>query len=264
MTVSQTTLLLRRDQAAEAIGATPIATQRLIARGRLKATRLGADGDYRILASDIDKYVAGGAPDFDGPKLDNADGNPRSPNWFDTPSWPSRQVASSLAGLASQSQLSDAEFERRAIASAGSTIFVDVPLTAQMKSVLGGPVEDVAPLLPSMTPYAAKTAFDYWAADQLQSRALSQIDALPSSNGDGRTRIWKLYDSPAQYQQIVDATIKDVLQQSLFSASEFRARPAAARSGPGDNAPVQVVYRSRVSDYANAQTLRRIADGLAF
>ena len=80
---------------------------------------------------------------------------------------------------------------------------------------------------------------------------------------DAKGRLWMLYDSPAQYKRIVGGAIDAVLQQSIFSRSEFRNRPKTT-SGPGDNLPIRIAYRLRVGQYAGADSLRRVADGLAF
>ncbi len=259
--LSMTTGALTLEAAAQALRSTPIAVLRLISRGRLNGTRLGADGDWLVSGDAVDQYLANGAPDFDPPKFDFMGGDVRRPNWFDTPAWPANQLADALASMAGSQSLSDSDFERQ-VGRGTSLILVDVQLSAEMRRVLSGPVDAVAPRLPDGAAYKATSAGDYWIGLKLQDAAAAQVSRLEMTAGS-RGRLWQLYDSPAQYRSIVGGAINAVGGQSLFSRSEFRNRPKMT-SGPGDNLPIQIAYRLRVAQYATVSSLWGVADYLAF
>ncbi len=53
-------------EAAEELDTTELNISRLYARGDLKAHRLGATGQLRIMSEDLNNYIAAGAPNFCG------------------------------------------------------------------------------------------------------------------------------------------------------------------------------------------------------
>ena len=65
------TALVSIEAAAADLGTTPLAIRRLIARGQLAATRLGAGpkASWRIDAEEVRRYVNDGAADFDAPPM---------------------------------------------------------------------------------------------------------------------------------------------------------------------------------------------------
>jgi len=56
--------------AALDLGVAPLAVKRLIARRRLRAVRLGPNGEWRIAAAEVARYIEAGAPDFAFPETD--------------------------------------------------------------------------------------------------------------------------------------------------------------------------------------------------
>ena len=59
--------LLTVEAVAAELGTSPLAVARLIARRQLKAVPLGTSGNRRVLAAEVTRYVAAGAPGFDMP-----------------------------------------------------------------------------------------------------------------------------------------------------------------------------------------------------
>jgi DNA-binding Xre family transcriptional regulator len=72
--VETATGLLTVEAVAAELGTSPLAVARLIARRQLKAVPLGTSGNRRVLATEVTRYVAAGAPGFDMP--------PTGARWF--------------------------------------------------------------------------------------------------------------------------------------------------------------------------------------
>jgi len=66
--------LLTVEAVAAELGTSPLAVARLVARRQLRAVPLGTSGNRRVLAAEVTRYVAAGAPDFDMP--------PTGARWF--------------------------------------------------------------------------------------------------------------------------------------------------------------------------------------
>lgn len=63
------------DDVANSLNTSTLNVNRLIARGDLASVRLGNAGPFRVLSTELTRYVRAGAPDFDPPKL--------GAGWFD-------------------------------------------------------------------------------------------------------------------------------------------------------------------------------------
>jgi hypothetical protein len=245
--------------ASGVLNTSPIAVRRLIARGRLKATRLKSKdsrpGEWSILSIEMEKYIGSGAQDLLAPPIDAAnDGS--SPSWFsDRLRWQADRLTSELIALASEQPISAEGFSAAVAANGpGETIRKDVALTSAMRSALGGPVDPSAPKMPGATE-PDMTWFALWAGVKLHDAAQAAIRSNLAEYGM-QPPLFTLYDSPEQYRQIVDAAAQRVAGGQFFVYSEHRQ----ANDRNGQAIPVRIEYRLSVASYAATKAIQLVAE----
>ena len=118
--------LMTIEQTAQELGTTKLAVKRLIARGRIPATRLGESGSLRIRGEDVSSYVAAGARDFDHPEW--------ADNWF-VPLRPDHQ-----AFWAAMSEAAEEQFPKRLPQNGRPPNRSELRVTGAIRELVEGPV----------------------------------------------------------------------------------------------------------------------------
>ncbi len=191
------TVSLSVPQAAADLDVSPLSVARLVARGKLKATRLGNAGQWRILPDQLAKYIAAGVPDLQAVELDGRGWLAEWPRPFSTRG----DFAEHLASAAEAALLADpAALERIATA--------DVDLPEYTPSIAGTVLAAAREPLPGQAPELAglRERFPTWAAfhfaGMLREYARQIVSSPPRI---GTTPAARLYDSPASYAETVKA-----------------------------------------------------------
>jgi hypothetical protein len=274
-------LLSVEDAARELNLRYPVAVNRLIARRRLDATRVGVvdganEGEWKIRREALSQYVAQGAPDLDPPRIDGA--------WFaqdlQQAARPFPQSLSAAAADGSQ-RLSDKQLLE---ASKGTEqVYVALKVTDAMRRIIGAPVPRNP--IPSAKPLRGQfTTFgDLWLAAALQDVASASVDQIHGPNGVkqrlasggaiGGPRMYKagqqaprialFYASPDEYEAAVAIAVANTLQRKVFAFSEQRVVDRGSFPGDPRN-KVTVTYTLPVSSFATKPTLDRLANVAAF
>jgi len=207
--------LLTLDAAADELDITAIGVQRLIARGQLRATRLGQkpDAPWRIAATEVARYVEAGAPDFDCPPL--------GAGWFADPHDLHRRAVGLLAAVKAATAL-DGQLPDAADGppTADPSKPVVLRISANIRRALDHPLPTST--VPSDAPDLAAiygTAKVAYAVFKLRQHARDAIGF------DGRTPpIRRLYATPAEYQRFTGEAVRLFLAGSMQFGQSYAAR----------------------------------------
>ena len=198
------------DQTAGELGIDPLGIQRLIARNRIKASRIGADGPYRVAASELARYIGTNAPDLHGPKL-TANGEFVTADTL----WPAQQFVKDLL-TAAQDQI-----PAEPPANAG-----DVPLTftpAMVKVAQGQPKRW---MVNEDTPVFADAATAYL-VDRLRSILEINLHKVAKTAA-------ALYD-PDEYDQLVSDAMAALAKERIVTEARLPfTEPTGTRDSNGN------------------------------
>jgi hypothetical protein len=262
------TCFLSVADAADVLTTSPIAVRRLIARRRIKATRLktrdSRPGEWSILSRDLEGYIGSGAPDLQGPQLDSAnDGS--NPAWFSDPfNWMANRLTDALIKSGEDQSISASGFESQvAVNGPGQTVRVNLKLSPAMRSLLDGRVDPHAPKIPGAPVPTESTWFQLWCGMKLHAAAAAIISAGVAKYGIQSPAV-TLYDGPEQYSEIVGGAVERVAQGVFILYSEQRAAPQDGSGANANNIPVRIEYRLPVAAYVDAKAVRLVADSAAF
>jgi len=178
------------------LGVAPLAVKRLIARRRLKAVRLGPDGEWRIAAAEVARYIEAGAPDFafpetDGPWLAGV----RSADGF----------AQSIRDAADEQIPDEAPAVREGQA-------VPIQLTAAVLAVIQGPPRG---------PFGVqiRTPFVDWRVAYLAD--LVRKAAYQTMRVSLQPPLQRLYDTPDAYTRILAEAAPQVLSGAISMSKQY-------------------------------------------
>jgi len=196
--------LLTLDAAADELGVASLAVQRLVARGQLRATRLGQkpDAPWRIDAAALRSYIISGAPDFDCPALQGG--------WFDDPDRLGDH-AHAFCKAIGEAARRDGQIPDRDDGPPKGAV-PEKPIALRMTAS----VQRVANAKPpeALARYGDRRTAYLVAQVRLAAKAVIRFD--------GRTpAIAKLYHSPARYQEIVAEAGRQLLAGVMPAGCEL-------------------------------------------
>ena len=201
--------LLSFDQAAEELQTTVLAVKRVVARGRIKAHRLGESGDWRVKAEDLTAYVAAGATDLDPPKLTG--------RWLDQ--GPARSAVEFVEAVAeaSENQIPEQAPE----ASPGGVRRVELQLSPAILEVVQKPVPRLF-----KDSFAPEFPFRDWRELYLvdRIRALTRKLVEPPKDMTSGEPLGKLYGDVEAYKRLTSEASEELLSRGVsFSRSYWIA-----------------------------------------
>jgi hypothetical protein len=204
-----TGILLTVEDLANELGCNPVEGARLVARGFLKGTNLGDDGDYRITSASLEAFVLAGANNLTLPEM--------AGDWFDHSLSPLSEAFASAIIVASGEQFDDARIKQdfRNQPSKDSIDYI-IAFSGKVLELCGRTVPDQ---VWGNTPTGTRnTRFSTWAdlylTEQLRNQARANIETADL----GATLFDKLYGSPAQFATITDKTYADVAKRRIVAS----------------------------------------------
>ena len=243
------TVSLSLDQAAADLDTTPLGVSRLIARGALRATRLGAAGEWRILPDQLGKYIAAGAPDLQTVALDGA-------GWLADWPRPLGDFEQTIADAAQHALENDPTALARIAADESEPLEYVVPIVGAVldaaKQELPG---QLGPVRELRAKFATWTAFHM--AERLREYARQIVSQPPRI---GTTPAARFFDSPDTYRGVVQAA-SERLAAATISRTAYIAVETPA--GQPTKKPVRLVLPVPALLKAVALTADQAAD-LAF
>ncbi len=222
MTEAPASPFLSVDQAAGELGCKPIAVQRLIAIGKLKAYRVPPDsGPWKIRPTDFEAYVVAGCPNLAMPAVSEMD------QWFDD-----RNVQGIARTFEGQVwKIISANLPAVCPVSAvktGETYPVAIPAEAMtaIRQLADSPVSAFTIKMPGEKPSPFKNAGQLFLAANLQQRVerLSNPTTKESTVG-GKSRLTKLFDSPQAYRGILDQAWAELSKAVISVRRDYRVDP---------------------------------------
>jgi hypothetical protein len=205
--------LLEIKDVAEELATLPIGVSRLIARGKLKAGRIGETGAWRVTRGDLDDYVRRGLPDFKRAKTGEGG---------------LLELDTSLRGkvrLLENAILAKMEEQQKSLNEIAAMAKKINPFPPTM-DVLVDPSPEINALLdqqPVKDVFVDQATFLSWKWSAMRQVFLaSYLYRAIDSEATGANKRYrggateeKLYDSPEQYKTIVDAAVASVQQRRL-------------------------------------------------
>jgi excisionase family DNA binding protein len=201
-TSARATVAMTIDQAAHDLNTTSLGIKRLVARGRLPATRVG--DDWRLLPAHVEKYLAAGAPDLQSPVVGGAGWLadwPRPAGDFETAISDAAQMELE-ADPAAMARIADARIE---------PVEYTVPIVG---AVLSAAKQELPARLPAVRKLRGQflTWASFYLSEQLRTFARQQIGRTPFL---GTSPTARLYESPTSYRAAVDAAGERMTAQSI-------------------------------------------------
>ena len=195
-----TTTLMTVSEVANDLNVSPIEGQRLIARQRLTATRLGDCGPYRVTVGNLETYVNAGAPDLALQEYDRASGS----SWFTgSLSYLARAFEQAIRDAAPT--YSDESLRPLFTDKATDSVNVAIQPTGKVLKVINREVPQFI-FGSSTATGAADTRFrtwgDLWGVDILRTAMQQTLQNTLGIKADGLNTV---YDSPQAYQSLTAA-----------------------------------------------------------
>lgn len=225
MATAQSTLLGTEDLSRE-LDITRVEAQRLIARKRLKATRLGEDGKWRVRAADLDAYVAAGAKDlrlmetFSGPDLE--------PGYFDNSlTYHANTFQRCITDACDEQAPSDDALQRKFEDMAKddnlkfhTSIDIEMKRIGKIAELCARPVPKT--VTGNLISGNAESRFENWLDLFVTDTFRTNVRTYLNTDGDMReSPFTKLYDSPEEYARIVDAAWSQMMKRRIAASSKI-------------------------------------------
>lgn len=233
-------------EAAAQLGVTALAVKRIIARGRLKATRIPAGrqtplvenqsnryAEWRIVADDLARYVQAGAPDLALPPLE---GNPDEGDaWFHArEDQKARMLERAIEKALTEQSPSLVETHREQLQrqfKAGLPLEIELPLSGAALVVFDGPVP-----VTGYEPPDARGASRYRSYGQL----FMAVEMRAAVRTELRVKrqpptLASLYQGPEEYAALAAAAAENVQNRRLvFSQTIVLQKERTVKALPGD------------------------------
>lgn len=206
------TTLLTIDEAAKELNVKPLVVKRAIALRLLNATMIGGQ-QFRIVPSELQKYVAQGAPRLQMPAVEDHDGGWLSlPGVYDN----AASLEITIRGLISKA----APIERPANIVDGQVTSMNIPATEEMRALMKQNPDRSAFSIPGTpaNPYATKA--DWHSVAKLSAILLRMTKAAsnPASGLD------MLYRTPEDFQRLTDEAWNEYQKQSVRVSKAYPAK----------------------------------------
>lgn len=200
-----TTNILTVQEVAEELEATELEVMRVIARGSLKAVKLGSEGNlWRVTRDELLKFVSAHSEDLPMPPSDHG--------WFDDQDLSPIDFRSAIKSNTRQQLLTDDQIIGLSAESEGTrSLNHRLVATPSVMRVVGTQLGDK---------FRFASLGENYVAAELRAEARRQMNPLPSLS--------KIYSSPAELANVVNAAMIKVLagkvayyEQRLVDGSNF-------------------------------------------
>jgi DNA-binding Xre family transcriptional regulator len=196
--------LLTVEAVAAELGTSPLAVARLVARRQLRAVPLGTSGNRRVLAAEVGRYVAVGAPGFDMP--------PTGARWF-----ADIQYAANFGDAIRDAALEQLPLKAPVVAEGQA---VPLRITPALVAVIQGQAKG---------PWGStvQTGFPDWRVAYLVSLVRGHAEKLLAMKAKP---LAALYADPESYTRIVGEAVALTLAGSISMTKSFLVEAAPGRA----------------------------------
>lgn len=225
MNTTQATNLLTVDEVAKELQTEPLNVMRIICKGKLAATQLGASGKYVVVPSNLAAYVQAGAPDFTPP--------PFSGNWFDSKD---TRPAGAVSGGAFRDAVLKAAESLWPDAATVQEWYTSQPRPTYTLSVPGEDLRKIS-LQPSPRPTMPGEPPRRYPQFGQMFLAEAWHDSVSALVGTGRLK--QLYD-PATYRTNLAAAWTATISKIISASKMFNPKQANGREGESVRVSMEV------------------------
>ncbi|MGC4004686.1 MAG: helix-turn-helix domain-containing protein [Pirellulales bacterium] len=233
-----TTLLTLKDTANE-LNTDDIHILRLIARGKLAATRLGETKERRVTREALTAYIDGGAQDLEGP--------PMAGVWFDEKKNLADFFWQKARNLLESQRIPAAELKERYIKNDYRSFKVQLTITPEIRDLMNSKPKTTTFTLPDEKPSRLKTLYEAYAVYWLQHFAKQALTPLGKLVMEP---LAKLYDSQENYAEYTGAAMARFLNAKI-GMRDYAYDEKTSRNGDVD-------YELSNADMADKSTQTRL------
>jgi excisionase family DNA binding protein len=204
-------MLYSTKEVAENLSVPEIDIRRLIAKRKLKATQIG-ESKFSVLDSELDAFVASGAPDLKPPKPIDGDWRLIYPHYAD-------QFVSAIGLAIAPQQLTDEAVKAQYLKDEQPTFDVTLTASPEVLAVCKQPPPET---LGSHFTKANDPNLRYadWRSLYMGAKLREQVRIVirdfPSNERMGGSPLAGLYSSPDKYEQIKTATIAAIQRTKIL------------------------------------------------